>query len=118
MAHSDKNDNTAVCWQYSDEFSETNLHLLENDILSDISFAAGEEKTIIRAHKMILASRSPVFFAMFCGLLKETSTVVDIPDIKPDIFTLFLKNMYTWWSDVLSPSYFRDGHWQVNCERK
>ncbi|XP_052781828.1 BTB/POZ domain-containing protein 6-B-like isoform X1 [Mya arenaria] len=95
MAHSDKNDNTAVCWQYSDEFSETNLHLLENDILSDISFAAGEEKTIIRAHKMILASRSPVFFAMFCGLLKETSTVVDIPDIKPDIFTLFLKYLYT-----------------------
>ncbi|XP_052800924.1 BTB/POZ domain-containing protein 6-like isoform X2 [Mya arenaria] len=95
MANTDKNDKTAVCWQYSDEFSETNLHLLENEILSDISFAAGEERTIVRAHKMILASRSPVFFAMFCGLLKETSTVVDIPDIKADAFRLFLKYLYT-----------------------
>ncbi|WAQ93793.1 BTBD6-like protein, partial [Mya arenaria] len=92
MANSDRNNISTVCWQYSDEFSETNLHLLENEILSDISFAAGEERTIVRAHKMILASRSPVFFAMFCGLLKETSTVVDIPDIKADDFRLFLKN--------------------------
>ncbi|XP_052810293.1 BTB/POZ domain-containing protein 6-B-like [Mya arenaria] len=95
MANSDRNNISTVCWQYSDEFSETNLHLLENEILSDISFAAGEERTIVRAHKMILASRSPVFFAMFCGLLKETSTVVDIPDIKADDFRLFLKYLYT-----------------------
>ncbi|XP_052782021.1 BTB/POZ domain-containing protein 6-B-like [Mya arenaria] len=95
MANSDRNNNTTVCWQHSDEFSETNLHLLENGILSDISFAAGKKRTIVRAHKMILASRSPVFFSMFCGLLKETSTVVDIPDINADVFRLFLKYLYT-----------------------
>ncbi|KAH3748215.1 hypothetical protein DPMN_182653 [Dreissena polymorpha] len=50
-------------WQLSESFADTNI----NEALCDVTFAAGNEQMQIKCHTFILASRSPVFYAMFCG---------------------------------------------------
>lgn len=48
------------------------------------------------AHKIILASRSPVFNAMFTSKMKENSkNIVDIEDISEDVFEELLSYIYT-----------------------
>jgi len=71
-------------WQSDESFAHTNLRMLEDGHLCDITLLAGEERTEVRCHRFILASRSPVFHAMFCGSLPEKD-VVEIPDIEPDV---------------------------------
>lgn len=39
--------------------------MLQNQIGCDVEFIVGEQNEAIKAHKVVLASRSPVFFAMF-----------------------------------------------------
>ncbi|WAQ93750.1 BTBD6-like protein, partial [Mya arenaria] len=90
-------------WQYSDGFARTNLHLLENQILCDLTFAFGEDKKV-RAHKNILASRSPVFYTMLCGCLPQSSEEVDISDVDISIFKEFLRYLYTKSCDVNAES--------------
>ena len=60
----------------------------------DITFViAGKE---IRAHKFILAARSPVFAAMFQNESKEAAlSRFSIPDMEPDIFEALLSFLYT-----------------------
>lgn len=54
------------------------------------------EMTEFRAHKCILAARSPVFKAMFNYKLKENLTnKVIIEDCKPDVVKAMLKYIYT-----------------------
>ena len=77
-------------WQHSSA-QDTNLHMLENEVLCDITFLVGEEKEAIKCHKYMLVSRSPVFYTMFCGALAETSETVTIPDTEPTIWKLFLR---------------------------
>ena len=77
-------------WQADKSLAETNLHMLENDILCDVTFKTGENLTEIKAHKFILVSRSRVFEAMFCGALAEPEASVTIPDIEADIFKMLL----------------------------
>lgn len=48
----------------------------------------------MKAHKYVLASRSSVFAAMLYGSLSETSDVIVVPDIEPDVFDALLKFMY------------------------
>ena len=43
------------------------------------------------AHKFVLMSRSPVFFAMFEGPMKETSEEIVITDIEGEQFRQFLR---------------------------
>lgn len=74
-----------------EDFHLTNLRMLENDSLTDIVIQAGETKTEIKAHKFMLASRSPVFHTMFCGSLPETSGVITVQDIEPDIMRVLLR---------------------------
>lgn len=68
----------------------------DSDLLSDVTFIAtdrsGNEKRI-RAHKLALASMSPVFKCMFCGELKE-GAVVPITDVSAECFTEFLQLFY------------------------
>ncbi|XP_060571404.1 BTB/POZ domain-containing protein 6-B-like [Ruditapes philippinarum] len=83
-------------WQSNRLFEETNWRMLQNERLCDVTFLVGsgkEEK--IMAHRFILASRSPVFFTMFCGSLPETNKTVDVPDIEPAIFRDLLRFIYT-----------------------
>ena len=71
-------------WQNNESFANTNLRMLEDGHLCDVTLLAGEEQTELRCHRFILASRSTVFHAMFCGSLPEKG-VVEIPDIEPDV---------------------------------
>ena len=77
-------------WQADKTLADTNLYMLENDILCDVTFKTGDNQTEIKAHKFILVSRSRVFEAMFCGALAEPEASVTIPDIEADIFKLLL----------------------------
>jgi len=71
-------------WQNKESFAHTNLRMFEDGHLCDVTLLAGKEQTEVRCHRFILASRSPVFHAMFCGSLPEKD-VVEIPDIEPDV---------------------------------
>lgn len=65
------------------------------DDLSDVSFVFtqnGKPETL-PAHKLVLGAGSPVFKAMFFGLLKEKD-VVEIVDAQIDEFREFLQFFY------------------------
>jgi len=68
--------------------------MLENEIACDVTFQVGVDNSArsISAHKYILASRSPVFFAMLFGnLAKDNNEMIVVPDISPDAFMAMLR---------------------------
>lgn len=69
--------------------------MFNNNELSDVCFKfpneTMEEKCVLKAHKLILAIRSPVFKAMFYGTLQETGQDVNIEDISYEIFQSLLR---------------------------
>ncbi|XP_052231379.1 BTB/POZ domain-containing protein 6-like isoform X2 [Dreissena polymorpha] len=85
----------ATHWQYAESFGETNLQMFENEDLCDITLAAGNEQKQIKCHRFILASRSPVFYAMFCGTLAESKNVICVPDIEPATLKNLLRYLYS-----------------------
>lgn len=65
--------------------------LLESEVGCDIVFKVGNES--FKAHKLILAARSPVFRAQFFGLVGDPSIEeVVLEDIEPFIFKVVLFN--------------------------
>ena len=64
--------------------------LLESGLHSDVTLAAGGEK--FRAHKAILAARSPVFQAMLKGNKASISTV-KIHDVEPAVLRELLRSV-------------------------
>lgn len=61
---------------------------------TDICFIINGKE--IKAHKMILSARSPVFGAMLeSGMMEAVSNRVEIKDIAPDIFETLLRFIYT-----------------------
>ena len=77
-------------WQLNKTLPECMLHMLEHEIMCDISFRVGSEEKIVKAHKYILCSRSPVFFIMIEGSIPETGEIT-IPDIDPMTFKVLLE---------------------------
>ncbi|CAM0903847.1 unnamed protein product [Alopecurus aequalis] len=73
--------------------------LLETEDEADVRFIVQGE--VFRAHKLVLAMRSPVFKAEFYGPMKENRTR-DIPvkDMQPAVFMASLHYIYT---DTLPP---------------
>ncbi|KAI4299524.1 hypothetical protein L6164_032976 [Bauhinia variegata] len=68
--------------------------LLESEVGCDIVFKVGNES--FKAHKLILAARSPVFRAQFFGLVGDPSLdEVVVEDIEPFIFKAMLLFIYT-----------------------
>lgn len=68
--------------------------LLSSGKLSDVKFLLGGE--VLRAHKAILAVRSPVFAAMFEHDMQESKeNAVKIVDIRVDVFEEMLRFIYT-----------------------
>ena len=72
-------------------FQQRGKFLFNNDILSDVKFVVrspqyGEcsdrkkRRIAIPAHKFLLAIRSPVFFAMFCGKMADFKEEINLPD--------------------------------------
>ncbi|RID67326.1 hypothetical protein BRARA_D02412 [Brassica rapa] len=71
--------------------------LLDSELGCDIAFQVGDET--YKAHKLILAARSPVFRAQFYGPVGNNSVgKVVIEDMEPSIFQAMLSFIYT---DVL-----------------
>ncbi|XP_032222942.1 speckle-type POZ protein [Nematostella vectensis] len=69
-------------------------NLLDNATFSDTVLIAGGRE--FKAHKAILAARSPVFSAMFEHEMEESRKGrVEILDIDPDVFQEMLKFVYT-----------------------
>ncbi|XP_040597274.1 speckle-type POZ protein-like [Mesocricetus auratus] len=77
-------------WTMTDELGE----LWENSLFTDcLLVVAGQE---FRAHKAILAARSPVFRAMFEHDMEESRTNhVDIHDLEPGAFKAMMGFIYT-----------------------
>ncbi|KAJ8670254.1 hypothetical protein QAD02_001513 [Eretmocerus hayati] len=68
--------------------------ILKSEDLSDVDLNVGQQ--VFHAHKAVLASRSPVFMAMFQNNMHEKlSNCVDIPDISPEVMQILLRYMYT-----------------------
>ncbi|CAH1785848.1 unnamed protein product, partial [Owenia fusiformis] len=69
--------------------------LFNSQTMSDIqfSFGASRESTVY-AHKVIIGAASDVFKSMLYGDLKETSDVIDIPDISMEIFLEIMRFIY------------------------
>jgi len=69
-------------------------NLFTSQTSSDISFIVTGQ--VIRAHKLILSARSPVFAAMFQLDMKEKGMDhIVIPEMAPDIFRALLRFIYT-----------------------
>jgi hypothetical protein len=64
--------------------------MLQNELMCDVTFYFGANRTPIKAHKFMLASASPVFYSMLDGSMAETGDV-SIPDIEANIFKDMLK---------------------------
>ncbi|KAK1564086.1 hypothetical protein QYE76_037718 [Lolium multiflorum] len=75
--------------------------LVDSAALSDVSFVVGgDEAPPLRAHRAILAARSPVFKAQFCGHMLEANTdapslIITVPDMDSETFKTMLRFMYT-----------------------
>ena len=78
-------------WQQDKSIKECIAYILENEVFCDVEFKVGEEGELIKAHKLILASRCPVFEKMFFGSLPETSNPIVIPDVEPAAFKAVLR---------------------------
>ena len=81
---------TAKDWQFGKTLPERINHMLQNELMCDITFYLGDNRTPIKAHKCMLATASPMFYSMFYGPIAETGDV-DIPDINANIFQDMLK---------------------------
>jgi len=64
---------------------------------SDVSFVVGSDKEVIRAHKVVLASRSPVFAAMLYSnfLESKNSESITVSDVEAEIFREMLRSIYS-----------------------
>jgi len=61
---------------------------------SDVCFIIDGQE--IKAHKLILAARSPVFAAMFLSnMMEKILERIEIPEIDPDVFNALLRYIYT-----------------------
>ena len=61
--------------------------------LRDVKFRV--EGKVVPAHKLLLAAKSPVFNAMFCGELAEQEQSINLPDCEYEGMLEFLRFLYT-----------------------
>ncbi|XP_014214510.1 speckle-type POZ protein A-like [Copidosoma floridanum] len=75
-----------LCWNFT--------LFLKNQTLTDVTIITNNEK--LRAHKIVLACRSPVFLAMFDNdMLESRNNVVEIKDFDSSVIIEMLRYMYT-----------------------
>ncbi|KAK3102443.1 hypothetical protein FSP39_011408 [Pinctada imbricata] len=85
---------SSVQWQCTKTLPECLLRMLEEEIACDVTFLIGERAQEVKAHKIILMSRSPVFYSMLEGPLAEKGKIT-ITDIDKESFIEFLRFLYT-----------------------
>ena len=73
---------------------ERNEFMYCNELISDIKFYIGKTKQIlIPAHKYVLGTSSPVFFAMCCSEFRKDD-IININDCDPEPFLELLRFIY------------------------
>ncbi len=90
---------SAQDWQIGKTVLECNKYMFENSIDCDITFSfssqyhqeTSKEPDMISAHKYVLISRSPVFYAMLCGPARDESSCITIKDINAESFREVLR---------------------------
>uniref|UniRef100_A0A0E0LQW0 BTB domain-containing protein n=1 Tax=Oryza punctata TaxID=4537 RepID=A0A0E0LQW0_ORYPU len=74
------------------EISSDFAKMLKDGVGADVTFKVGEDT--FRAHRAVLAARSPVFHAQLCGPMKEKEITqmqeITIQDMQPSAFEAFL----------------------------
>ncbi len=69
--------------------------MLKQEICTDVEFLVGElpDRQLFRAHRYVLTSRSPVFFAMLTGTMQEAQGggPIEVPDGTPSAFGELLR---------------------------
>ena len=80
---------------------ERTTFMFTNELLSDVKFVVpvsnggSESKKVIPAHKFVLATSSPVFFAMLCGQMAETTGSIALPDCEYESLLELFRFMYS-----------------------
>lgn len=69
--------------------------LINNPLLSDITFVVGDEKQPIHAHKLVLAARSAVFRGMFDTPMKESKQKEFFIDATYEAFFSVIQYIYS-----------------------
>ena len=78
-------------WQCVLSLSEGLSQLRDSDIMTDVTFVIDQEPSVkMRAHKLVLSARSPVFYTMFEGPLAESGDI-SIPDVDEISFDMILR---------------------------
>lgn len=98
---------TVQKWQFpSSELIEGLSSLLESDKYGDVTITVADQK--FTAYKGILATRSPVFAAMFSVDMQESAqNAVTISDTEPAVFGELLRYIYTGQVNELSAMAFQ-----------
>ena len=86
-------------WQAGLSLGQSVAYAYDNEVACDVLFhlssrrrSRGGEVIEARAHRLVLSLRSPVFFAMFNGPLKEEEkATIDVTDVEPAAFKELLK---------------------------
>ena len=81
---------TTEDWDFREKLPDRMNYMLQNQLMCDVAFYVGANRTPIKAHKFMLASASEVFYSMFEWPMAETGDV-NIPDIEVNIFKDILK---------------------------
>ncbi|XP_062568129.1 BTB/POZ domain-containing protein 6-like [Saccostrea cucullata] len=81
-------------WQCDKSLAECLKHVLNNELFCDVTLYLGSNMEAVHAHKLVLCSRSPVFYASFEGPLAEKGRFI-ITDIEKETFQQFLQYIYT-----------------------
>ena len=74
---------------------ERTEHMFNNPLMNDIQFTCGDDTTQFFAHKYVLATSSPVYYAMIYGLLAETEAVIHLPEPESAGTEEFLRFIYS-----------------------
>ena len=85
-------------WQHGKKVLDCNKYMFENSIECDINFTfpssdGHKEAPFLSAHKYVLMSRSPVFFAMLAGPARDESGWISIEDINVESFREMLRSV-------------------------
>ena len=83
-----------IDWQIHRSVIECNRYMLDHEVACDVQFLVGGEESKrvkVGAHKYVLMSRSPVFYAMLHGDLQETAEYIQVPDTEVSAFRQMLR---------------------------
>ncbi|XP_061506413.1 uncharacterized protein LOC133392091 [Anopheles gambiae] len=79
---------TTLCWRLE--------KMVNNKLLSDVTFIVGPEKRRIYAHKQYLLTASEFFYKMFCGnFIEAQRKEVVLEDVDAELFLTILRLVYS-----------------------